>query len=542
VIGRTIGNYVVQQKIGEGGMGAVYLAEHPRIRRQVAIKVLLPQFSSNPAVVARFFNEARAANEIRNEHIIDIIDFGELADDGSSYIIMEWLDGRSLNSELQAAGRFPVPRAIHVARGIARALAAAHAHGIVHRDLKPDNIFLLRRAEDPDFVKVLDFGIAKLTQQANGQEDFAKTQTGAILGTPAYMSPEQCRGLTIDHRTDIYALGCILYHMLAGRLPFDAPALGELLLKHITEIPPSPRSMDPSIPPNVDLAVMKALEKDPNNRFQRVEEVLAALSGVETGAFPALSQSQPGMQMSPVAAPRQDTLGAAAGQRITGTDERPPSSKKNLVIGGAVAVVLGLGGVAVVMTRGEKKAEEKPAPAAAATTTAPTPTATPTAPVTPRPSAAATAHVTIRTLPANAEVSLDEAPVANPFDADVPRGSTKHHVMVKAAGYKPDSQWITFDEDRKIEVSLQRELAPPVAAHEHKGAKPAAKPTPPRVTESKPVAPPPATKPPAVAPAPSPPPAPPPAAPAPAVAKPEHKNDKPVYKGTKGKLITDFPE
>src|SRR5262249_966529 len=145
VIGRTIGNYLVKRQIGQGGMGAVYLAEHPRILKQVAIKVLLPEVSRNPQVVARFFNEARAATEIRNEHIIDIIDFGGPAEDGSPYIIMEWLDGKSLTEVLEGAPKLRLSRAVHIARGIGRALSAAHRHGIVHRDLKPDNIFLIHR-------------------------------------------------------------------------------------------------------------------------------------------------------------------------------------------------------------------------------------------------------------------------------------------------------------------------------------------------------------------------------------------------------------
>src|SRR5262245_57292356 len=204
MIGRTIGNYVVKTKIGEGGMGAVYAAEHPRIGRRVAIKVLHPELGKSPEIVARFFTEAKAANEIRNEHIIEILDFGELPD-GISYFVMEWLDGQSLAEALNRQRKFPLPRALHVARGVGRALAAAHESCIVHRDLKPDNIFLVKRGEDPDFVKVLDFGIAKL-MQGDPQQAY-KTQTGAIMGTPYYMSPEQCRGATreMDQRADIYS-------------------------------------------------------------------------------------------------------------------------------------------------------------------------------------------------------------------------------------------------------------------------------------------------------------------------------------------------
>src|SRR5262245_59225054 len=218
MIGRTIGNYLLSRKIGEGVMGAVYFAQHPRIGRKVAIKVLHPELSKNPEIVARFFTEAKAANEIKNEHIIEILDFGEL-DDGTSYFIMEWLEGRSLAEAMGATGKFTIERSLHVLRGVGRALAAAHARGIVHRDLKPDNIFLIPRGDETEFVKVLDFGIAKL--MTSDPMARYKTQTGAIMGTPYYMSPEQCRGNTreIDHRSDIYSVGVIVYQMVAGKLP-----------------------------------------------------------------------------------------------------------------------------------------------------------------------------------------------------------------------------------------------------------------------------------------------------------------------------------
>jgi hypothetical protein len=284
LIGRSIHNYVIKQKIGEGGMGAVYLGEHPKINRRVAIKVLLPQLSRDPGVVQRFFHEAKAATEIRNEHIVDIIDFGEL-DDGSHYIIMEWLDGRSLAEALAQDGRFGLVRAIHIARGIGRALTAAHSRGIVHRDLKPDNIFLIRHGDDPDFVKVLDFGIAKLMLA----DADIKTQTGAIMGTPFYMSPEQCNGSAVDQRTDVYALGVILYQMLAGRLPFNQTTLGELLIAHLTQPPPSPSKFEPSIPMAVERALMQALEKDPAQRFSNVDALVRAFAEVVTGVQPVVT-------------------------------------------------------------------------------------------------------------------------------------------------------------------------------------------------------------------------------------------------------------
>jgi tRNA A-37 threonylcarbamoyl transferase component Bud32 len=254
-------------------MGAVYVAQHQRLNRQVAVKVLLPQLGRNPEVRARFFREARAATDIGNEHIVEIIDFGEL-DDATSYIVMEWLHGQSLRDLLRQSGRLPIARALHIAEGIGTALQAAHAAGIVHRDLKPDNVFLVAHGGDPDFVKVLDFGIAKVTA---GEADGFKTQTGELLGTPHYMSPEQCNGKAVDQRADVYALGVILYEMLTGELPFKGRTMGELLVAHVTQPVPPPRTVNPAIPEDLERVVMQALTKSPDERFGRMEALLGAL-------------------------------------------------------------------------------------------------------------------------------------------------------------------------------------------------------------------------------------------------------------------------
>src|SRR3569623_1318945 len=277
MIGRTIGNYIVRDKIGEGGMGVVFRAEHPHINRRVAIKVLHPGADRNPEVVHRFFNEARAATEIRNEHIVEVLDFGTLPE-GMPYLVMEWLDGESLGSLLRTPRKLPLGRAALSMSGCARALRAAHGKGVVHRDLKPDNVFLVRRDGEPDLVKVLDFGIAKLL--ATGMPVQYQTQTGAIIGTPAYMSPEQCRGAKeIDYRTDVYALGVIGYQMLPGQLPFAAEALGALLLKHLTETPAPADSLEPSVPAPVSQILARALEKEPEKR-PGLDEIMFIMDAV----------------------------------------------------------------------------------------------------------------------------------------------------------------------------------------------------------------------------------------------------------------------
>jgi len=230
LIGQTIGNYLVTQKLGEGGMGSVYLAEHPSIGKKVALKVLHSEFSTDQEVTARFFHEAKAVNDIGHPNIVDIVDFGILQAGGGReqlvYFIMEYLAGVTLSQLIRAEAPLPPERVLGIGLQVADALSASHKCGIVHRDLKPDNIILLQRGSERDFVKLLDFGIAKLTGgSAMGSH---RTRTGIVMGTPAYMSPEQCEGRNdkVDWRTDVYALGIVLYEMLTGRVPFQGDGYG----------------------------------------------------------------------------------------------------------------------------------------------------------------------------------------------------------------------------------------------------------------------------------------------------------------------------
>jgi serine/threonine-protein kinase len=279
LIGQTIGNYRVTQKLGEGGMGSVYLAEHPHIGKKVALKVLHAEFASNQEVVARFFNEARAVNDIGHPNIVDIVDYGVLqggpTGDRMVYFIMEYLGGRTLTQLIRNESPLPPERALMIALQVADALAASHRTGIIHRDLKPDNVMLLQRGRESDFVKLLDFGIAKLTTDQQGSR---RTRTGIVMGTPAYMSPEQCEGRgMIDHRTDVYALGILLYEMLTGRVPFVGEGYGEILVQHLTQ-PPAPPSTFRGLSPHVEVVVLKALEKRPDLRFPTMEEFMRAMA------------------------------------------------------------------------------------------------------------------------------------------------------------------------------------------------------------------------------------------------------------------------
>jgi serine/threonine-protein kinase len=273
--GQIIGNYRVLQKLGTGGMGAVYLAEHPMIGKRVALKVIHKELAGNREVIGRFFQEARAVNKIGNEHIVEIHDFGQ-SPEGDYFFIMEYLEGRTLAQVLQADRVFDVIRTQHIGAQIATAIGAAHAAGIIHRDLKPDNIMLTTRVGDPDFVKILDFGLAKMFMGDGGQANL--TAAGVVLGTPQYMSPEACESKRdIDHRTDIYALGVLLFQMLCGQVPFDGQSMGEILIKQVMHAPPSPRGINPHIPPAVEQIILRCLAKSPDARFPTMATVGQAL-------------------------------------------------------------------------------------------------------------------------------------------------------------------------------------------------------------------------------------------------------------------------
>ncbi|MET0344076.1 MAG: serine/threonine-protein kinase [Polyangiales bacterium] len=266
------GSYRIVGALGRGGVGAVYVGEHVLIGKRVAIKVLLPELSRSREVVARFFHEARSAASIQDPGIVEVFDFG-YDGDGNAYIAMELLHGENLAARLAARPRPSLAFLSYVGRQIARSVGAAHAQHIVHRDLKPDNVFL---ADDPDLpfsarVKVLDFGMAKLTGEGPRT---VITEKGALLGTPMYMAPEQCRGLSdIDGRADVYALGCMLYEMACGHPPFVSGGVGLILGSHIYEPVPRPRALVPELPEALEVILLRCLEKDPAARYPTMDEL-----------------------------------------------------------------------------------------------------------------------------------------------------------------------------------------------------------------------------------------------------------------------------
>jgi len=297
------GRYEVKRRIGEGGMGLVYEGKHRDIDKPVAIKVLRNDLSRRPDVVARFRQEAKSASRIGHENIVDVSDFGETRY-GSSYFVMEFLEGEDLANVLGREVTVEAQRACGIALQCCRALGAAHAKQIVHRDIKPENIFLIERDGVKDFVKIVDFGIAKMGDiETEGQPGRKLTKTGMIFGTPEYMSPEQAAGKELDHRVDVYALGIILYECLTGRVPFVGDTFMGVLTQHLFSEPPPIIEMNPraQVSAELELVIAKALAKDPNERYQDTAELADAIECALDGRVSrATAMTPPTGRMIPV--------------------------------------------------------------------------------------------------------------------------------------------------------------------------------------------------------------------------------------------------
>jgi serine/threonine protein kinase len=296
LIGKRLGNHRIVSRIGKGGMGEVYLAENPKIDRRAAIKVLHARAEADPDTVKQFFDEARAANRVHHQGIVDIYDYGHDPEVGP-YLVMEYLEGRSLGQRIRRDGALPVEDAVSILGDVASVLEAVHRHGLVHRDLKPDNVFLASDGR----VKVLDFGVAMLATRMRDDE----TGLFYVMGTPQYMSPEQCSvSADIDHRTDVYALGVIAYEMLTGLVPFDNRDHRKVLLMHQSEPPPPLTALDYRAPEELEPVVLRALAKEPSERYSSVWEFAVALADAAGMRLP-----QPDHQprpTHPVVPPLQD--------------------------------------------------------------------------------------------------------------------------------------------------------------------------------------------------------------------------------------------
>lgn len=271
LIGQTLADkYRIEELINEGGMGAVYRGTHVLMDKTVAVKVLHPALAADDKIVARFSREARAASRISHPHALNVTDFGE-SDNGIVFLVMEYLKGETLKEIIHSEGPMPIARVIEIIRQICGALEAAHAEGVVHRDLKSDNIMLVDVGTG-DWAKVLDFGIAKITEKVG--QDPALTAPNLIIGTPQYMSPEQCsQAAEIDSRSDIYSLGVILYEMLVGHVPFTGESPTAIMMKHLQDAPPSIHEERQDLPAAVGRVVTRAMAKRPEDRFQTVKEL-----------------------------------------------------------------------------------------------------------------------------------------------------------------------------------------------------------------------------------------------------------------------------
>jgi serine/threonine-protein kinase len=276
--GLVAGKYQLVRMIGRGGMGSVWEARHASLGTPSAIKFIEAEYADSQEARSRFDKEAKAAATIQSKHAIQVYDHG-VTDDGKPYIVMELLQGEPLDKRIERFGRMTLQDTAKILQQVCRGLARAHERGIIHRDLKPENIFVVRNPDDDEEVaKVLDFGIAKMSTGPNNPGLSSSTKTGAVLGTPFYMSPEQARGLrNVDHRADVWSLGVIAFKCITGRLPFDGESVGDLLVKICTAPVPVPSHVVPGIPPNFDAWFMRALEREPERRFANVTELSDAL-------------------------------------------------------------------------------------------------------------------------------------------------------------------------------------------------------------------------------------------------------------------------
>jgi serine/threonine-protein kinase len=302
-IGRQIQGYQLSQLIGEGGTAWVYRAENTDVGRVTAVKILRPELSRRPRAVSRFLTEAEIINRIAHPNLVEVYDVGT-TDDGVTYLIMEYLQGRSLAELVRQHGAVPLGRALAVARQLTDALGAAHYAGIVHRDLKPENIYIVEREGQTGFVKMLDFGMAKILGDTSSTH---ATNIGAIFGTPRYMAPEQCDGGIADQRTDVYALGLVLYMMVAGQPPFADLDAHRMLTKHRLGLSPPLDDRFPG-PPALAQVIQRAIALRPADRYPSMEDLDLALAQVPPGSHSAPAAARPASDWPPPPPSDQNTL------------------------------------------------------------------------------------------------------------------------------------------------------------------------------------------------------------------------------------------
>jgi len=338
-IGRDIlgGQFQILQKIGSGGMGSVYKAAQPAMNRMVAVKILHPKLANRKDLVSRFRREARAMSHLTHPNTVKVLLYGEL-EDGSLYIVMEYLEGKNLNQIVRKEGPLGVERAIPVLIQVCGALQEAHSQGIVHRDLKPENIFLSTNGGLRDFPKVLDFGLAKVTERELRPGSVMLTQEGMVFGTPEFMSPEQAQGKPLDARSDIYSLAVILYEMLTGKLPFDARTPMEYIQHHVTKppIPLETRVQGKTFPPGLGAVIAKALEKRPEDRYETAADFADSLKPFAPGGGKGFSGLFPKSSVEVL-----EKAARSHAEVAHMPEQRPPESQRSAPVsqrGGAAAM------------------------------------------------------------------------------------------------------------------------------------------------------------------------------------------------------------
>jgi serine/threonine-protein kinase len=431
MIGQQVGNYVIESVLGDGAMGVVYAGKHQTLSKKVAIKFPSKDPTGQEETNKRFLREAETAASIDNPHIVEIYDFGELPN-GQRYLIMELLKGTPLDKALEAAKGepLPLPRLLNITHQLTVGMEAAHEAGIVHRDLKPSNIFLTRGSRGPDFVKILDFGIAYVSKSTT-----KLTERGVPIGTPDYLSPEQATGEPVDLRADIYSLGVILYELATGRVPFEGANQYEVVGKHIyaEPLPPRKQVSNPDLVPlDLEAIILKCLAKDPKKRYQSMREVGAALEQVGGGGFITSIHPQP-ITPSP---PPSEVFVEGTGQ----------GRRRLLALAALLSGAMLVGGSATVLWM-RKKDEDSPSPTgpstAPVTTEKPAPPAASSAKIIEPEKPQASVSVKITVKPKDARVSMNGQELGNgDMSIDLEAGQ-RIQVEIEKRGYQ--SQKLTLD-------------------------------------------------------------------------------------------------
>lgn len=462
--GDTVGEYVIVRLIGEGGFGTVYEATHPVIGKRAAVKLLHAQYSADEQFTSRFVAEARAVNQIHHKNIVDIFSFGDLPD-GRHYYVMELLEGAPLDAYLEQRERLPVEEALPILSAIAKALAAAHEAGLAHRDLKPENVFLELDREGFVHPKLLDFGMAKLLD--SGIAANHKTRSQSPIGSPLYMSPEQCRGVPVDARTDVYAFGCLAYRMLSGVVPFDSSTALEVMMAHVSSQPVPPSHNTKKLLAAFDEPVLRMLEKKPEARPQTV---IAAYESLLTCATNA------GIVVDDTALPATNTLRELLATRaLPGVDEPPPyrsTSERSprarnrllpsVKIGLALAITALIGlGIAYYLQQTPEAlspTNTPPAPSVSADT-ATHPTVATSSTITEL--KARTVRLTVRCQPAGAEVYLGEQRLGTtPGPFELAATAEDAHLEVRAKGHASARLAVRPERDQELTVTLTPKRGP----------------------------------------------------------------------------------